>query len=292
MSPEICALSMSAAGDLARARNRRAPIGRAAEKALKKTPGGKCMRFAGKTVMITGGAQGIGEAAAHAFAQEGAAIVIADLDKPRADAVIAALEGAGARGLAHACNVTDPQALADCVAAADARFGGIDVLINGAALHNFTYGKPTLALDLDKWRAMLEVNVLGIVNAVGAVRSSMARRGGGAVVNLSSSNSFDKLSAYGVSKLAVRGLTVAMAAELADENIRVVGVAPGMTDTDSTLGELPQVHQDMLINKMQLIKRQIRRADIVNTFLFLCSDQAAMITGDTLIVAGGYPVRI
>jgi 3-oxoacyl-[acyl-carrier protein] reductase len=112
------------------------------------------------------------------------------------------------------------------------------------------------------------------------------------VVNMSSINSFVNLSAYGVSKLAVRGLTTAMAAELAPENIRVVGVAPGMTDTASTLAELPPVHQDALINNFQLIKRQVRRADIVNAFLFLCSDEAAMITGDTLIVAGGYPQRI
>jgi 3-oxoacyl-[acyl-carrier protein] reductase len=247
------------------------------------------MRFNGKVVMITGGAQGIGEAAARAFLGEGAAIVVADLDEPRAQALAADL---GDRALAVRCDVVDPAAMAACVAAAEARFGGVDILINGAALHNFTYGQPTLKLDIDRWRAMLEVNVIGIVNCVAAARPSMARRGGGVVVNMSSINSFVNLSAYGVSKLAVRGLTTAMAAELAPENIRVVGVAPGMTDTASTLAELPPVHQDALINNFQLIKRQVRRADIVNAFLFLCSDEAAMITGDTLIVAGGYPQRI
>jgi 3-oxoacyl-[acyl-carrier protein] reductase len=247
------------------------------------------MRFDNKVVVITGGAQGIGEAAARAFLHEGAAIVIADLDEPRAQALAAEL---GDRALAVRADVADPAAMAACVAAAEARFGGVDILINGAALHNFTYGQPTLKLDIDKWRAMLEVNVIGIVNGVAAARPAMARRGGGVVVNMSSINSFVNLSAYGVSKLAVRGLTVAMAAELAPENIRVVGVAPGMMDTESTLAELPKVHQDALINNLQLIKRQGRRADVVNAFLFLCSDEASFITGDTLIVGGGYPQRI
>jgi NAD(P)-dependent dehydrogenase (short-subunit alcohol dehydrogenase family) len=246
-------------------------------------------RFEGKTVMITGAAQGIGEAAAHAFTAEGAAIVIADLDLDRAQALAAAL---GDKALAFRCDVSDPAAMQACVAAADARFGGVDVLINGAALHNFTYGQPTLKLGIDKWRAMLDVNVVGIVNCVSAVHPSMAGRGGGVVVNMSSINSFMTLSAYGVSKLAVRGLTAAMAAELAGDNIRVVGVAPGMMDTESTLTELPEVHQQALINNLQLIKRQGRRADIVNAFLFLCSDEASFITGDTLIVGGGYPVRV
>jgi 3-oxoacyl-[acyl-carrier protein] reductase len=250
------------------------------------------MKFDGKVVLITGGAQGIGEAAAEAFASQGASIAIADLDQPRALAVVDRLVAAGAAAMAIRCDVADPVSVDQGVAAVDERLGGVDILINGAALHNMTYGQPTLKLDLDKWRNLLAVNVLGIVNCVSAVRASMARRGGGVVVNLSSINSFVNLSAYGVSKLAVRGLTTAMAAELADENIRVVGVAPGMVDTASTLAELPEQHRVALIEHLQLIKRQGRREDIVNAFLFLCSPEASFITGETLIVGGGYPLRI
>jgi NAD(P)-dependent dehydrogenase (short-subunit alcohol dehydrogenase family) len=243
------------------------------------------MRYENKTVMITGGAQGIGEAAARAFAAEGAAIVIADLDGVRAEALAAQI----GKAIACVCNVADRASMDACVAAAEAAFGGVDILINCAALHNFTYGQPTLKLDIDKWRNLLEVNVIGIVNSVAAAHPSMQKRGGGVVINLASINAYVNLSAYGVSKLAVRGLTAAMAGELAPDNIRVVGIAPGMVDSESVMEELPQHHRDMLINQLQLIKRQGRREDVVNAFLFFCSDQASFITGETLIVGGGYP---
>lgn len=250
------------------------------------------MRFKDKVIMITGGAQGIGAAAARAFAAEGAAAAIADVDLPRAEALVSELAAGGGRALALRCDVADPASTVEAAAQIAGELGGIDLLINGAALHNFTYGQPTLELGIDKWRAMLDVNVLGIVNCVAAVRTAMAARGGGVIVNMSSINSFVNLSAYGVSKLAVRGLTVAMAAELAPESIRVLGIAPGMMDTESTLAELPEMHKRALIDRLQLIKRQGRREDVVNAMLFFCSDEASFVTGETLIVGGGYPLRI
>jgi 3-oxoacyl-[acyl-carrier protein] reductase len=247
------------------------------------------MRFENKVVMITGGAQGIGAAAAHAFTEKGAAIVIADLDWKLGQTLVDEL--GGGKALAIACDVADPASVERCVAQADEQFGGIDILINCAALHNCTWGQPTLKLGAEKWRQLLEVNVIGIVNCVTAVGPSMATRGGGVIVNMSSINSFVNLSAYGVSKLAVRGLTTAMAAELAPDNIRVVGVAPGLIDTPLVMAELPEHHKRALIDQMQLIKRQGTRQDVVNAFLFLCSDEASFITGETLIVGGGYPLR-
>ena len=250
------------------------------------------MGFENKVVVITGGAQGIGAAAAQAFAERGAAIVIADLDAKLGQTLADELNAAGGRALAVTCDVADTASIEGCVARARAEIGDIDILINCAALHNFTWGQPVLKLGADRWRQLLNVNVVGIVNAVTAVHPSMAAKGGGVIVNMSSINSFVNLSAYGVSKLAVRGLTTAMAAELAPDNIRVVGLAPGMIDTPLVMAELPQVHKDALINNLQLIKRQGTRADVVNAFLFLCSDEASFITGETLIVGGGHPLRV
>jgi len=250
------------------------------------------MRFVDKVMMITGGAQGMGAHAANAFAAEGAAVIIADIDLPRAQAIVDDIEKTGGQAIAVNCNVTDPGAVSEAVARGVKAFGGIDFLLNGAALHTYAYGKPTLVLGIDMWRAMLEVNVLGIVNCVAAARSTMADRGGGVVINMSSINSFVGLSAYGVSKLAVRGLTAAMAAELAPENIRVLGLAPGMIDTESTLRELLDIHKDMLINQMQLIKRQGKKQDVIDAMMFFCSENASFITGETLIVGGGYPLRV
>jgi NAD(P)-dependent dehydrogenase (short-subunit alcohol dehydrogenase family) len=248
--------------------------------------------FDHKVVMITGGAQGIGAAAAKAFTERGAAIVIADLDAELGQTLAGELNVAGGRAMAVTCNVADPASIESCVAEARAEIGEIDILINCAALHNFTWGQPTLKLGADRWRQLLDVNVVGIVNAVTAVHPSMRANGGGVIVNMSSINSFVGLTAYGVSKLAVRGLTTAMATELAPDNIRVVGLAPGMIDTPLVMAELPEMHKDALINKLQLIKRQGTRADVVNAFLFLCSDEASFITGETLIVGGGHPLRV
>jgi 3-oxoacyl-[acyl-carrier protein] reductase len=248
--------------------------------------------FENKVVMITGGAQGIGAAAARAFTDRGAAIVIADLDPKLGQAMADALNDAGGRALAIACDVTVPESMEGCVARARAEIGEIDILINCAALHGYSWGQPVMKLGADRWRQLLNVNVVGIVNCVAAVHPSMAAKGGGVIVNMSSINSFVNLSAYGVSKLAVRGLTTAMATELAPDNIRVVGLAPGMIDTPLVMEELPQIHKDALINTLQLIKRQGTRADVVNAFLFLCSDEASFITGETLIVGGGHPLRV
>src|ERR1700722_740834 len=136
------------------------------------------MRFENKVVMITGGAQGIGAAAAHAFTEQGAAIMIADLDTTLAQALVDKL---GGKARAIACDVTDPGSVERCVSRTCEQLGGIDILINCAALHNFTWGQPTLKLGAEKWRQLLDVNVIGIVNCVTAVHPSMAARGGGVV---------------------------------------------------------------------------------------------------------------
>src|ERR1700761_6236056 len=120
--------------------------------------GGRAMSFENKVVMITGGAQGIGAAAAQAFSERGAAIVIADLDAKLGQALAGELNAAGRRSMAVTCNVADPASIEGCVAKARAEIGEIDILINCAALHNFTWGQPTLKLGADRWRQLLDVN--------------------------------------------------------------------------------------------------------------------------------------
>lgn len=170
-------------------------------------------------------------------------------------------------------------------------FGGIDILINNAALHNITYGQPITKLPLDKWRRMLDVNVVGIVICSAACRPSMRARGGGLIINMSSIASMPATTAYGVSKLAVRGLTVGLAQEFAPDSIRVYALAPGFMDTESSLRELPQIYKDRLINEQQLIKRQGGTRDLVGAMLFFCSDDASFITGETLAIGGGHLLR-
>jgi 3-oxoacyl-[acyl-carrier protein] reductase len=252
------------------------------------------VQFKGKTAFITGGGRGIGETFARALAAEGAAIVLAELDLPAAEQVAAAITASGGRTMAVSCDVSDESSVKASVAQATARFGGIDILINNAALHNFTYGQPITQLPLDKWRRMLDVNVVGIVICAAACQPSMRARGGGVIINLSSIASMPATSAYGVSKLAVRGLTVGLAQELAPDGIRVYAIAPGLMNTESTLAELTDTYRDQLDqirNRHQLIKRPGTASDLVGAMLFFCSDAASFITGETLVIGGGYPLR-
>jgi NAD(P)-dependent dehydrogenase (short-subunit alcohol dehydrogenase family) len=249
------------------------------------------MQFEGKTAFITGGGRGIGEIFARALANEGAAIVLAELDLPAAEKVAGDIIAAGGQALAVPCDVSDEQSVSQAVDLATGRFGGIDILINNAGLHGYAYGQPISKLPLDRWRRMLDVNVVGIVICSAACRPSMQARGGGVIINMSSVASMPATTAYGVSKLAVRGLTVGLAQEFAPDGIRVYGIAPGLMDTESVLGELPEFYRDQIVNKQQLIKRMGTPADLVGALLFFCSDGASFITGETLVVGGGHPLR-
>ncbi len=120
----------------------------------------------------------------------------------------------------------------------------------------------------------------------------MGERGGGAVVNISSIASHLSISPYGVSKLAVRGLTIALATELADHRIRVNAIAPGLMATENAMADLPTDLVDDFVNNRQLVHRLGTMDDIVATTMFLCSNEAAFITGETIRVSGGYPLAI
>jgi len=250
------------------------------------------MRFKDKVAFITGGGRGIGETYARALAAEGAAVALAEIDLPAAQAVAASIEDTGARAIAVACDVADQSSVDAAVAHTVEHLGGVDILINNAAKHLMEYaGKPT-ELPRAKWRLMLDVNVIGIVNCAAACRPSMRERGGGVIINQSSIAGFDPTTPYGISKLAVRGLVAALARELAPDGIRVYGIAPGSVDSPSAMADLPPALLDTLINRHQLIKRQGRMQDLVGAMLFFCSPEAGFITGETLMIGGGYPLRV
>jgi NAD(P)-dependent dehydrogenase (short-subunit alcohol dehydrogenase family) len=250
------------------------------------------MRFDGKTVFITGGGIGFGRAFARAFAAEGAAVVIADIDDRQAGETAADLRKSGARAIAVHCDVADDVQAEAAVATATAELGGIDILLNNAGLHLTKYNQPFSALGRDEVRKLFEINVIGVVNCTLACRDAMRKRGGGVVVNISSIASNLSSTPYGVSKLAVRGLTVALATELAGDRIRVNAISPGLTATENAMADLPQELVDDFVDNRQLIHRLGTIDDIVSATLFLCSQDASFITGETLRVSGGYPLAL
>jgi 3-oxoacyl-[acyl-carrier protein] reductase len=243
-------------------------------------------RFIDKTVIVTGAGAGIGLEYAKAFAAEGARVAIADIDGRAASTAAQGIDGS----VPVTVDVADESSVGAMVASVVDRLGGVDVLVNNAGLHMGQYNL-TSTLPLDDWRRLFDVNVFGAVLCARLCRESMVARGGGVILNQSSNSSYLGVGAYSISKLALNGLTVSLAQEFAPDNIRVVGIAPGMIGSDAVLQRLEDVHKQMMLDG-QLVKRWGSPDDLVGMALLLCSDGASFVTGQTIVVDGGFVRQI
>ena len=247
------------------------------------------MRCNGKVAIVTGGAMGIGRAVAEGLLAEGANVVIAD----RAGAAEAAkaLDNAGNAVIGVACDVSSQENTEAMAGAALEAFGRIDVLINNAGIYSSLKTGPFEDLEIEEWRRILDVNVIGQAMATRAVVPAMRRQGGGSVVNFSSGTPFKGvpfLLHYVASKGAVNAMTKALAKELGGAGIRVNAVAPGFTLSD---GVMANPHQLEKLRDVSLQARVIQRdqhpADIVGAVVFFASGESDFVTGQTLVVDGG-----
>lgn len=244
--------------------------------------------FAGKVAVVTGGGRGFGKAFGHALAARGATVVQMDLDLAAARDAAAEI---GANAEAAAGDVADNEAMEALMADIAGRHGGIDILVNNAGIHSAEANEYIGKLGIARTRRMFEVNVWGVIHCTLAARPHMAGRKGAAIVNIASMASYGAQKAYGVTKLAVRGLTASFAHELAGEGIRVNAIAPGLIFTDTIRAELPpEVVKQVL--PMQIIQREGEERDIVEALLYLASDRASFVTGETLRVSGGATLQV
>jgi 3-oxoacyl-[acyl-carrier protein] reductase len=241
----------------------------------------------GTTAVITGGGRGFGKAFGAALAREGATVALVDLDGAAAEAAAAEIGG-----LAHgvAGDVTDETQMATIFSQVAATHGGIDVLINNAGLHSHEYSRPLAEMGVTKTRRLFEVNVMGTVICTLAAKPYMMGRKGASIVNISSSAAFGG-GGYGTSKLAVIGLTMTFARELAADFIRVNAIAPGVILTDTIRTEMEPATLSR-IKSMQYLTADGEEQDITDAMLFLTSPKAKFITGETLRVTGGYAAGI
>jgi 3-oxoacyl-[acyl-carrier protein] reductase len=248
-------------------------------------------RFEDKVVVITGGGAGIGRTYAHRFAAEGAAVVIGDFDPAAGDRVVQQLQSTGARALTVEMDVTDEESVDRMAATAVEHLGGIDLLVNNAGVHLQHAQLPYTRDALPEWRRVIDVNVVGALVCSIACRASMAERGGGAIVNHSSMAAYMGGGAYGVSKLALNALTVSLAGELGPDGIRVNGIAPGLVDSEAAVEWMNDPTRAGIEGALvggQLVKRLGRMDDLADMALFLCSDEASFVTGQTILVDGGF----
>lgn len=250
------------------------------------------MRFQGKTCLITGGAAGIGQAAAEAFSREGAKVVICDLAQEAGEKVAKKIGGDF-----YQVNVTDRQAVQDWVDDVVEKYKRIDVLINNAGVLRdglfvkVKEGELVKQMSEADFDLVINVNLKGVFNCAQAVTPVMIKQGGGAIINVSSVVGLDGnfgQTNYVATKAGVVGMTKVWARELGRSNIRVNAVAPGFIATEMVKAMPEKILEGMKARTP--LGRMGEPTDIANAFLFLASEEASFISGTVLRVDGGIVV--
>ncbi|WP_405136188.1 SDR family oxidoreductase [Nocardia sp. NBC_01388] len=247
-------------------------------------------RFTGRSAIVTGAAQGIGEVYARALAAEGAKVVVADLNVERGEEVAKQITADGGTAAFCRVDVADPESAAALAEFTVAQFGGIDHLVNNAAIYGEMKLDLLLTVPWDYYKKFMGVNLDGALNVTRAVWQQMAAGGGGSIVNQSSTAAWVYSGFYGLAKVGINGLTQQLAVELGGSKIRVNAIAPGPIDTEATLTVTPGSIVKDMVSRLP-IKRMGTPQDLVGACLYLLSDEASWVTGHILNVDGGQIIR-
>jgi 3-oxoacyl-[acyl-carrier protein] reductase len=245
-------------------------------------------RLDGKVAIVTGGSGGIGHVFAEGLADHGASVFVGDVDEAGAANVAAAIEERGHRALAARVDVTSLESTEELARLAIARFGRIDILVNAAAIYVTLERTPFSEVDLAEWAKVLNVDFNGTALCSRAVLPAMKEQGSGAIVNMGSVNTHlvpEGRTHYNSAKSAVETFTRTLAREVGPFGIRVNALAPGLVRTGRA--HLVPDERYERTAKERALRREMKPEDLIGPLVFLCSDDAAMVTGHVLVVDGG-----
>jgi NAD(P)-dependent dehydrogenase (short-subunit alcohol dehydrogenase family) len=248
--------------------------------------------FAGKVAFVTGAANGIGRAAALAFAREGASVVVADVSERNNQDTARMVEELGGRALAVRCDVTRNEDVRRALNATIEKFGRLDFAFNNAGIEYAI--KPAADVTQEEWDRIIDIDLRGVFLCMKHEIPLMFAQGGGAIVNTSSGagvRGFKGGAAYVAAKHGVIGLTKAAALDYAASNIRINAVCPGIIDTpmmDRFSGGTPEGRQAVIAQEP--VGRMGTPEEIAAAVVWLCSDAAAFVIGHAMVIDGGQTI--
>ena len=246
-------------------------------------------RLHDRVAIITGAAQGIGAAYARAMAQEGATVIIADLDD--GEEIAKEIRENGGKALNVITNVSNESSVENLVSTTVEQYGRIDILVSNAAIFGKLEAKPFTEISVEEWDDLMEVNVRGVFICVKAVIGQMRKQKYGKVINIASGTLFKgtpHLLHYVTSKGAVMTMTRCLAREVGDDNICVNSLAPGLVMSENVLAQesFNDAAVDANTATRALQRRQVPE-DLIGAMLFLASADSDFVTGQCLVVDGG-----
>lgn len=248
-------------------------------------------RLQNKTALISGAASGMGAAEARLFAEQGAQVIVADVDGDGAQSVVQDITDAGGSAIAVHLDVADAASWDKAITRGVKAFGDIDILVNNAGI---LIMKPVQDTTEEEWDRIFSINAKGVFLGTKAVLDSMKATGAGSIINISSIYGIvgaPSAAAYQATKGAVRLLTKATASDYAPFNIRVNSIHPGVIATamtDEMLSD-PEVAKDLL--GTTIMERPAQPEEVARAVLFLASDEASFMTGSEMVVDGGYTAQ-
>ncbi|MHB1417246.1 MAG: SDR family NAD(P)-dependent oxidoreductase [Chloroflexota bacterium] len=249
-------------------------------------------RFAGKTVLITGAASGIGKATATAFAREGAKVVIADVNERSGEQLVREIENTGGQSIFVTADVSKAADVRRLVETAVQRFGRLDIAVNNAGIEGLQ--APTAQVREEDFDHLVSIDLKGVYLGLRFEIAEMLKNGRGAIVNVSSVAGlvgFENAAPYVAAKHGVVGLTKTAALEYAKQGIRINAVAPGVIRTPMVERSAPNAASMEQFTSMEPVGRLGEPEEVADAILFLASDAASFITGTVLEVDGGFMAR-